>query len=120
MCLELLHNQKGFGLMAAIFVIVVLAAFGLLIARYAATGAISSAEDYVWAQSLYAADSAARLRMLDQDGGGNWGAGAFNFPRVGSCTTAANADTLTAGNGTIEVRASAGEVSRTIIVNYRL
>src|SRR5574340_1263817 len=95
MCPERLQSQKGFGLMAAVFVIVVLAAFGVLIARYASTGAVASAEDYVWAQSLYAADSAARLRMLSRDNGGNWGGGAFTFPQVGSCTTAANVDTLT-------------------------
>jgi hypothetical protein len=121
MCPERLQSQRGFGLLAAIFVIVVLAAFGLLIARYTATGALSSAEDYVWAQSLYAADSAARLHLLHADGGGDW-PGGLEYPRVGRCTTTEvdagfNDTTRT---GMVEVRAGAGEVTRTIIVTYRL
>ncbi|MDA8164689.1 MAG: hypothetical protein M0017_06635 [Desulfobacteraceae bacterium] len=124
MCPERLQSQKGFGLMAAVFVITVLAAFGVLIARYVSTGTVASAEDYVWAQSLYAADSAARLRMLAEDGGGGLTASSFTPPQVGSCATQEVAPTTqfntATGTGTVEVRAGAGGVSRTIVVNYRL
>ncbi|MBU0681192.1 MAG: hypothetical protein KKD73_07205 [Proteobacteria bacterium] len=67
-----LHNQDGIGLIAAIFLIVVVAMFGVLIARYTMISAQASAEDYLWAQALYSAESGAKLRILEHDNGGNW------------------------------------------------
>lgn len=77
MCLKIyfkycIKNQHGFGLIAAIFVVVILAVFGLLVARFTGTGSVQSAEDYLWAQALYSARSAANLRMLNDDSGGPW------------------------------------------------
>ncbi len=71
-----LVNDHGFGLIAAIFVIVILALFGLLTVRYVSTTSVASAEDYLWAQGLYAAESAAQLKILCRDNGGTWGGGA--------------------------------------------
>jgi Tfp pilus assembly protein PilX len=68
-----IKNQEGIGLIAAIFLIVVVAMFGVLIARYTMISSQASAEDYLWSQSLYAAESGAKLRILEHDNGGNWG-----------------------------------------------
>jgi hypothetical protein len=65
-----LANRRGFALITAVFAIVILALFGLLIARYTVTTQMSSAEDYLWAQSLYSAESTMRLNILGNDGGG--------------------------------------------------
>jgi hypothetical protein len=65
-----LANRRGIALITAIFAIVILALFGLLIARYTVTTQLSSAEDYLWAQSLYSAESVMRLNILKNDGGG--------------------------------------------------
>lgn len=78
-------NQKGIGLIAALFVIVILALFGLLITRYTMTTSVSSAEDYLWAKTYYAVESGIRLRMLEDDGGGNW-AGWTGYPLVDATT----------------------------------
>lgn len=67
-----IKSQNGFGLIAAIFIVVILAVFGLLVARFTGTGSLQSAEDYLWAQALYSARSAANLRMLNDDNGGPW------------------------------------------------
>ena len=71
--LSSVKNQQGFGLIAAVFLIVVIGMFGVLIARYVATTSISSAEDYLSAQSLFSARSAASLRILFHDSGGPLG-----------------------------------------------
>lgn len=69
--LALLANRRGLALISAIFAIVILALFGLLITRYTVTTQTSSAEDYLWAQSLYSAESTMQLNILgDDDGGG--------------------------------------------------
>ena len=65
-----LANRRGIALITAVFAIVILALFGLLIARYTVTTQMSSAEDYLWAQSLYSAESTMRLNILGDDGGG--------------------------------------------------
>jgi len=65
-----LANRRGIALITAVFAIVILALFGLLIARYTVTTQLSSAEDYLWAQSLYSAESVMRLNILGDDGGG--------------------------------------------------
>ena len=67
---ECCDNDRGIGLVAAIFVIVVVGMFGTLIARYSIIGSTSSAEDYHWAQALYSAQSAANVAILYSDGGG--------------------------------------------------
>ena len=70
---NILNNQNGFGLLAAVFVVVIVAMFGALLIRYTQSGAAASAEDYLWAQALYTAESAAQLQILDNDGGGPGG-----------------------------------------------
>ena len=73
MCPEyfaLFSNKRGIGLVTAIFAIVILSLFGLLVARYTVTTQTSSAEDYLWAQALYSAESTMRLNILRNDGGG--------------------------------------------------
>lgn len=67
-----LANRRGFALITAVFAIVILALFGLLISRYTVTTQLSSAEDYLWAQALYSAESTMRLNILRNDGGGNF------------------------------------------------
>ena len=69
---KLIHNEQGIGLVAVVFVIVILSLFGMLISRYTVTTSMSSAEDYLWAQALYAAESGLKLRILEADDGGNW------------------------------------------------
>ncbi|MFA7382153.1 MAG: hypothetical protein WC001_01745 [Desulfurivibrionaceae bacterium] len=64
-------GERGIALITAIFAIVILGLFGLLIARYTVTTQTSSVEDYLWAQALYSAESTMRLNILgDDDGGG--------------------------------------------------
>lgn len=63
-------GQGGFGLIAALFVVVFLALFGVLAARYMATTSLSSSEDYLWTQTLYSAESTAHRVILFHDGGG--------------------------------------------------
>lgn len=73
MCLNttgILRNQEGVGLITAIFVIVVVGMFGVLIARFAMISSMSSTEDYFWAQALYSAQSSAQIAILYGDGGG--------------------------------------------------
>ena len=114
-------NQRGFGLITAIFAIVILSLFGLLIARYTVTTQISSAEDYLWAQALYSAESSMRLNILRHDGGG--GLGAAVAPTVGQIPTSTVSDTFTTPGtpATIRTRATHGTgVSREIEVKYLL
>lgn len=84
-------SEKGAGLLTAIFVIVIVGMFGSLIARYLTISAITSAEDYHWAQALYSAQSAAQVTILYNDGGGT---GANSLNTVASFSTT----TTTSGN----------------------
>lgn len=73
MCPEYLFpltNRRGIGLITAVFAIVILSLFGLLLTRYTVTTQLSSAEDYIWAQALYSAESVMRLNILSRDNGG--------------------------------------------------
>ncbi len=72
-----LQNEKGFGLIGVVFIIVIGAMFGLLIARNIMTSSVASAEDYLWTQGIYAAESGVQLKMLYNDGGGNFGGAAW-------------------------------------------
>lgn len=115
-----LANRRGIGLITAVFAIVILALFGLLIARYTITTQMSSAEDYLWAQSLYSGESVMRLNILRHDGGGV--AGVAN-PTVGEIPTTIVSDTFTTANApaTIRVQAQHGTgVSRTVEAKYLL
>lgn len=91
MCRKIKHctltNSQGFGLIAAVFLIVIMSLFGLLLARYTTTSQLSSVEDYLWAQALYSAESTMRLNILGDDGGG--GLTAPVNPTVGSIPTMA-------------------------------
>ena len=122
-----LANRRGIGLITAVFAIVILSLFGLLIARYTVTTQMSSAEDYLWAQSLYSAESAMRLNILGDDGGG--GLAAPVNPTVGGIQTellevvpgTPFAFTDPGTNVTIRVRGFHGiGVSRTVEAKYRL
>lgn len=70
---KIISEEKGFGLVAAMFAVVILALFGVLAARYISTTAVTSAEDFLWSQTLYSAESNAHLRILFRDNGGNFG-----------------------------------------------
>jgi hypothetical protein len=120
-----LANRRGIALITAVFAIVVLALFGLLIARYTVTTQMSSAEDYLWAQSLYSAESTMRLNILGDDGGG--GITAPVTPTVGGIKTEfpaggpAFAFTAPGTNATIRVRGFHDiGVSRTVEAKYKL
>lgn len=120
-----LANRRGIALITAVFAIVILALFGLLIARYTVTTQLSSAEDYLWAQALYSAESTMRLNILADDGGG--GIGAPVTPTVAGITTEfpaggpAFAFTAPGTNVTIRVRGFHGTgVSRTVEAKYIL
>ena len=116
-----LANRRGIGLITAVFAIVILALFGLLIARYTVTTQTSSTEDYIWAQALYSAESVTRLNILRHDNGG--GAGCAVNPTVGQLPTIIVSDTFTAANlpATIGVQAiHSTKVSRTVEVKYLL
>ena len=116
-----LANRRGIALVTAIFAIVILALFGLLISRYTVTTQTSSAEDYIWGQSLYSAESVMRLNILRHDGGG--GAAGVANPTVGQIQTIIVSDTFTTANtpATIRVQAQHGtKVSRTVEAKYLL
>lgn len=121
-------NQQGFGLMTAIFVIVVLALFGLLIARYTVISSLSSSEDYLWAEAIYAADTTAQRTILFHDHGGGGGAYAGD-PTVAGFTTSRTiiGGTLGASGTPTTIRVTATRavsptenISRTIEVKYIL
>ncbi|MFA6900533.1 MAG: hypothetical protein WC256_10045 [Desulfurivibrionaceae bacterium] len=125
-----LTNRRGIGLITAMFAIVILSLFGLLITRYIVTTQTSSAEDYLWAQALYSAESVMRLNILSRDNGGGLGGGlikpidvqGFDFadhppapPKVSDNFTAATQPT------TIQVQAKhTTGVSRTVEAKYSL
>lgn len=114
------NNQKGFGLLAAIFVIVVVAMFGTLIVRYTISGATSSVDDYLWAQALYSAESAAQLKILDYDNGG---AGTFSLPLViNKSNTVSIIDDFTAPAtpATLRITATRLNITREIEIRYLL
>ncbi|MDG4476455.1 hypothetical protein [Thiovibrio frasassiensis] len=120
-----LANRRGIALVTAIFAIVILALFGLLITRYTITTQTSSAEDYLWGQALYSAESTLRLNILGDDGGG--GIAAPVIPTVGGLTTEfppdgpAFAFSAPGTNVTIRVRGFHGTgISRTVEANYKL
>lgn len=123
-----LHNHDGIGLIAAIFLIVVVGMFGVLIARYTMISSQTSAEDYLWSQALYAAESGAKLRILEHDNGGNWGTWVdptiqgFNLTlsSQGATLTAPDLPSVIATSNIFElsVQASKASISRTIEVRY--
>ena len=116
---KLYSNQRGIGLVAAIFVIVILALFGLLIARYTKTTSISSAEDYLWAKTYYAIESGIRLRMLEDDGGGNW-SGWSGYPTInGTVITEISSSLLAPGQpSSIRAQGSQHDIIREVGVKY--
>jgi heme/copper-type cytochrome/quinol oxidase subunit 3 len=125
-----IKNQEGIGLIAAIFLIVVVAMFGVLIARYTMISSQASAEDYLWSQALYAAEGAAQLRILNHDGGGGgWGwvdptIQGFNltWSSQGAILTAADLPSVIGASNVydLSVQANKASISRTIEVRYEL
>jgi len=124
-----LLNKRGMGLIMAIFIIVVVAMFGLLIARYTTISSVASAEDYIWAQALYSAESTMRLNLLRNDRGGKLPAQpTLVKPIVGGVETAILTDSFAAQPppplttpATIRVQAIHDtKVSRTVEAKYML
>ena len=111
-------DNRGIGLITAIFIIVVVASFGLLLSRFVITHSTASAEDYLWAQALYSADSIIKLRLLQEDNASL----AVTDSSIMGYTTTQTPDPLTAlsNPGVLEVVAEQGLVSRTVQVNYTL
>jgi hypothetical protein len=114
------YNDRGMGLVAAIFIIVILAVFGMLIARFTSTTSVTSVEDYLWAQALYSAEAAAQLRILNHDGGGNWGG--FSYPVINNFTITPVTDSFSGAGSpaTLDVLATRATVVREIQVKYIL
>jgi len=119
-----LANRRGIALITAVFAIVILALFGLLIALYTVTTQMSSAEDYIWAQTLYSAESTMRLNILRNDGGGVLPAKpTLVNPTIGQIPTTIITDDFAAAAtpSTIRVRATHGTgVSREVEAKYIL
>jgi hypothetical protein len=113
-----LQNQRGFGLVVALFAIVILAMFGVLAARYIFTTSISSTEDYLWAQALYAAEATAHRQILYNDGGG---AGGFVAPVIRNVTSTVTDNFGGVGlPATVMVQGEINGISRIIAVKYIL
>ncbi len=119
---KIICDQKGFGLIVAIFVIVILGTFGTLIAKFIIIGATESAEEYLWAQALYSADSAAQLRILTCDGGGNGGWNGTAPLTIEQFNITAPTDTFTTSNvsAALTVQAIRVNISRKIEVKFLL
>ena len=113
------RNESGVGLLLAMFVIVIVGMFGTLIARYAMIGATAAAEDYLWTQALYSAESAVQLRVLTCDGGDG---PIFPLTIQGFAVPTPNPDSYTARGipATIRVQASRLEVRRTVEIKFVL
>ena len=113
-------NEKGFGLVGVVFVVVIGAMFGLLIARNIMTSSVASAEDYLWTQGLYAAESGVQLKILYNDGGGNFG-GSFSIPVINDFSLTISDDYSGYGNpATLRVKAARQLIAREIEIKYLL
>lgn len=114
-------GQSGFGLIAAMFVVVFLGLFGVLAARFLAATSIASSEDYLWTQTLYSAESTAHRVILFNDGGGG---GALVPPLMVQNVTTAFTDTFVAAGtpAILEVTGSVPimNIRRVIQVRYLL
>lgn len=109
-------NEKGIGLITAIFVIVIVAMFGSLIARYLTISSVSSAEEYHWAQALYSAQSAAQVAIVFQDGGGS---GGRNISNIGGFRV--SIISLPNGvRGTARKQSNQSEIHRAVEVHFSL
>jgi len=121
--LKNLPDQRGFGLVAALFAVVILALFGVLAARYIFTTSISSAEDYLWAQTLYSAESTAHRRILYHDNGAST-TGGFVAPVVQNITTSVATDTFLSATApailAVQGFVPASNITRVIEVKYIL
>lgn len=115
----LFRNERGFGLIAAIFVIVILALFGTLMARYIMTSSVTSAEDYLWTQTYYSASSAINLRILAEDEGGNWTTWS-TYPQIaGAAVSETSASFQPPGQPSfIRLKASINQISRELELKY--
>ncbi len=111
-------SESGFGIIAAIFAVVFLGLFGLLAAKHLQSTATGSAEARIWAQALYTAESTARLKILDHDGGGT----GFIAPTIEGVNGSISNDTFTAPDApaALESRGSIGSIVRKIQVKYIL
>ena len=120
---KIIRNQKGFGLMIAIFVIVIMGTFGTLIAQYTAISFTESSEEYLWGQALYSAESAAQLRILTHDGGGSGGwngtPGSLTIEQF-DITAPIDTFTVSTTSATLAVQATRVNVTRKIEINFLL
>jgi len=116
-------DQNGAGLVVAVFVIVIMGMFGTLIVRYAATGASMATDEYLWAQAMYAAESAAQLRILYHDRG-NTGGPAFPLTVEGFSIPTPIIDTFDLNDrnkpASLKLKATRIGVSREIELKYKL
>ena len=115
-----LQNNDGIGLIAALFIIVMIGMFGVLLARYTSISSQASADDYLWSQALYAAESGARRAILADDQGG--GGGPLPTPQVAGFTLSVTGPTTLTPSTIcqINVRATKATVSREIEIRYKL
>ncbi|MDA3971170.1 MAG: hypothetical protein PF442_07445 [Desulfobulbaceae bacterium] len=119
--LQPIQNSQGIGLITAIFIITVVGMFGLLLSRYVTTHSVSSAEDYLWGQALYSAESAINLRLLQEDNSGlavtnpSISIQGFAIEQTPIVTTPISKPT-----GTLRALASQGSVAREVEVHYTL
>lgn len=117
-------QQNGFSLIAALFVIVIVALFGTLISRLIAINSVSSSEDYLSAQALYSAESAARLKIMCEDGGGIYGGGSTcksYYPTIGGLSTSGTYTVAATEYMSLQVIADWNStINREIEVKYKL
>ncbi len=117
-------QQQGFSLIAALFVIVILALFGTLISRLVAINSIASSDDYLSAQALYSAESAARLKIMCADNGGTYGGGSTcrsYYPTIGRLSTSGTYAVAATGYISLQVVADwNGKITREIEIKYKL
>ncbi len=122
--MKLIKNEKGAGLIMAIFVIVILGIFGTLISRFTIIGATESIEQYLWAQALYSAESAAQLRILSHDSSNGltfpYTIEEFTIPEPAAVDDTFLPDKIRVQPSTLKVEATRVNVSRKIEVKYML
>jgi len=120
-----LKENKGFGLIAAIFVIIFISLFGLLAVKHLQSTTTGSGEAYLWAQALYTANYTARLKILyDDQGGGTW-VGPPTDIQIQGTNGSIITDTYDTNPdptipATIEARGSVGTIVRKVQVKFIL
>ena len=83
------------------------------------TTAVSTSEDYIWAKTYYAVESGIRLRMLEDDGGGNW-SGWGGYPTIDGTTITEISSSLQPADqpSSIQAQGSQNDITRELGVKY--